>query len=96
MQKHFGIFGLQRHFLNIGFISNNVGAAFVTDLVPQERLGVGLSLFQNMMWAGNVIGFAITGYAIQSIGIKTTLLLGMSLPIIGVILLIPIREKQKG
>jgi len=54
-----------------------------------------LSLFQNMMWLGNVIGFAITGYAIQSIGIKTTFLMGMSLPVVGVILLIPIREKQQ-
>jgi MFS family permease len=81
--------------LNIGFVSNNVGAAWVTDLVPQERLGTGLSLFQNMMWIGSVVGFATTGYAIQGIGIKTTFFLVMALPLIGVILLVPIREKEK-
>jgi MFS family permease len=88
-------FWVATSFLQIGFVSNNVGAAWVTDLVPQERLGTGLSLFQNMMWIGTVVGSAITGYAIQSIGIKTTFLVAISLPIIGVILLVPIREKEK-
>jgi len=79
--------------LSIGFVSNSVGTAWVTDLVPQERLGVGISLFQNMYFIGNVIGFAVTGFAIQSIGIKSTFLLSISLPIMGIILLLPIRKK---
>jgi MFS family permease len=88
-------FWVATSFLQIGFVSNSVGAALVTDQVQPERLGVGLSLFQNMTWLGIVIGYAVTGYAIQSIGIKTTFLLGISLPIIGFILLVPIRERVK-
>ena len=79
--------------LSIGFVSNHVGSAWVTDLVPQERLGVGMSLFTNMYWIGNVIGFAVTGNAIQNIGLKSTFLLSISLPIIGLIFLVPVRKK---
>ena len=75
----------------IGFISNSVGTAFVTDLVAPKALGRGVSLFQGMGWIGNVIGLAVAGYAFQNLGIATAMFIGAALPLIGIVLLISIR-----
>ena len=79
-------------FLFIGFQSNSVGSAFITDLVPQERLGVGISLFQVMSWIGMVLGFAVSGYSIQNLGISITFIWGTMLPIISIFLIVLMRK----
>jgi MFS family permease len=84
-------FWIATSLFGIGFISNSVGNAFVTDLVEPKALGRGVSLFQGMNWIGNVIGLAIAGYAFQSLGISTALFIGAALPLIGIILVISIR-----
>jgi len=79
----------------IGFISNSVGNAFVTDLVEPKALGRGVSLFQGMGWFGNVIGLAVAGYAFQNLGIATAMFIGAVLPLIGIVLLISIRVAKQ-
>ncbi len=79
----------------IGFISNSVGNAFVTDLVAPKALGRGVSLFQGMGWIGNVIGLAVAGYAFQNLGIATAMFIGAVLPLIGIVLIISIRVAKQ-
>jgi MFS family permease len=73
-------------------INRTVGSALTTDLVPQESLGRGMSLFTTTNWIAGIIGFAGTGYAVQHLGMFSTLSIGALLPLIGIILLIPIRK----
>ena len=76
----------------LSFANRGVGSALVTDLVSQESLGVGMSLFSATPWVGGIIGFTVTGYAVQHLGTIATFILGLSLALIAVILLIPIRQ----
>jgi MFS family permease len=71
--------------------SRGVGSALATDLVSQESLGVGMSLFEATRWVGGIIGFAAMGYAVQNLGIASTLILGAVLSLTAIILLIPIQ-----
>lgn len=75
----------------LSFASRGVGSALVTDLVSQKSLGMGMSLFSATTWAGGIIGFTVTGYAVQNLGTTATFLLGIVLSLIAIILLIPIR-----
>jgi MFS family permease len=71
----------------------SVGNAFVTDLVPPESLGRGISLYDATGWIGGVLGFAGGGYALKVLGTDPTFILAMSLPLIAMVLLIPIRSR---
>jgi len=88
---HFWVFTV---FMSLGFVSNTVGSALVTDLVQQDRLGWSMSLFQDMFWVGNVIGFAITGLLIENIGMPNTFLLGIIPPSVAIILLVFAKTKK--
>ena len=88
-------FWVASSFLYIGFVSNSVGTALVTDLVPQERLGMGISLFQVMIWIGMVLGFAISGYSIQNLGRNITFIWGTMLPIVSIFLIVLMRKKDR-
>ena len=75
-------------------VSATVGNALVTDLLPQESLGRGLSLFGATGWIGGVLGFAGAGYALQSLGTLPTFIIGICLTLIAIVLLIPIRSRE--
>jgi predicted MFS family arabinose efflux permease len=76
----------------VGQDSATVGTAFVTDLVPPEALGRGLSMFNGIFWVGMVAGLAVAGYAIQNLGVPAVMFISAALPLIGIFLVISIRE----
>ncbi len=78
------------------YINNALGSALVTDLVPKESLGRGMSLFGSTVWVGGIIGFACTGYCLQNLGIGLTFFASALLTVIAMILLIPIRRVKLG
>jgi MFS family permease len=75
----------------VGSVAGGIGSAVVTDLVPQESLGRGLSLFSAMGWVGGIVGYASTGYAIQNVGLMPTLVVAVLVSLVAVALLVPIR-----
>ena len=95
LSKSLWHFWIATSLFGIGFISNSVGNAFVTDLVEPKALGRGVSLFQGMNWIGNVIGLAVAGFAFQNLGISTAMFIGAALPLIGIVLIISIRVARQ-
>jgi MFS family permease len=90
---HFWVAAALRRFaVSVGRV---IGSALTTDLVPQESLGKGISLFSATTWIGGIIGFAGTGYTIQYLGLIPTFILGAFLPLVAIILLIPIRQAKQ-
>ena len=76
-------------------VNRAVGTALVTDLIQKKSAGRGISLYSSSQFIAGTIGFAFTGYAIQYFGVKMVLITGGILPLIGTILLIPIKQKEK-
>ena len=67
--------------------STVVGSALVTDLIPPEALGRGLSRYGATNWIAGVMGFAVTGYAIQTFGMAMTFSIGAGLTLFAIIVL---------
>jgi hypothetical protein len=44
---------------------------------------------------GGVLGFGLTGYAVQTLGIAVTTNLGAGLAVMGALLLLPLREPDR-
>lgn len=87
---HFAtVMALQAIFMGV---NSSVGNALVTDLLPQEALGRGLSLFGATSWIGGVLGFAGAGYAMQNLGVLPTFIIGSCLPLVAILLLVPVRS----
>jgi MFS family permease len=80
----------------VGSVGGGIGSALVTDLVPQETLGRGLSLFSAMGWMGGIIGYASTGYAIENVGPAPTVMVAALVALVGVAMLVPIRQTALG
>jgi MFS family permease len=76
-------------------VNGAVGSAFVTDLVPQQTLGQGLSLFTATTWIGGVAGFALTGYAVQWLGMAETFAAAALLPAVAAALLVAIARPRR-
>ncbi len=77
-------------------VSLAIGPALVTDLVPQEVLGKALAWYGFAPSAGGIVGFALTGYAIQSFGMTSTFIGGAILTVVAILLVIQIeRSRQK-
>ena len=77
-------------------VNGTIGNALVTDLVSQESLGRGLSLFGATGWIGGVFGFAGAGFALQNLGVLPTFIIGICLILVTVVLVIPIRSGGRG
>jgi MFS family permease len=75
---------------------SGVGPAYVMDLVPKERAARGISLFQSVIWAGNIAGMAVAGLSFDKLGTSTTIMFSSLFPLAGVILLLLIREPARG
>jgi MFS family permease len=78
--------------ISVSFVTGAVGTALVIDLVPQEALGRGLSLFGATTWIAGILGCAGGGCAVQHLGPLSTFVLGALLPLIAIGLLVPIRR----
>ena len=89
---HFYVFTSSLAFM---LVSTSVGSALVTDLVPQESLGRGMSLLQASTWGAGIIGYSCAGYAFQSLGMTSSVILFAFLPLLAILLLIPIREAKR-
>lgn len=89
---HFWIYAI---LISLGSISRSVGAAFLTDLVPPESLGLGMSLYKAGNFVGGIIGFACAGVLMQNLGMTTTLVMSSFLPIIAIAMLIRVRESVR-
>jgi MFS family permease len=74
-------------------VNATVGSALVTDLVPREALGRGLSLFGATAWIGGVLGFAGAGYAFANYGVVPTILVVIFSTLVAIGLLVPIRSR---
>jgi MFS family permease len=75
--------------------SSAVGSALTRDLIPKEGIGRGMAAFNATTWVGGILGFAVAGRAVQSWGMTTTFVLAALLPLLGMILLTPIRESTR-
>jgi MFS family permease len=64
--------------------SLGIGPALVTDLVPQESLGTALSWYGFAPTIGGILGFALTGHAIQTFGMAATFIASAILMVIAV------------
>lgn len=68
-----------------------VSSALVSDLLPSTALSRGLSLFDAVKWLGGVVGFASTGFAVQSLGLSLALLASLALPVTAIVLLLALQ-----
>jgi MFS family permease len=75
--------------------ATGVANAFVIDLSPPEALSTALARFSATPWIGAVIGFGLSGFFIQSIGLTSTLIVGAGLPLAGIVLLWAIRPQVR-
>ena len=73
-------------------ISVGIGQAMVVDLVPREALAAALSRYGTVGSIGAVIGFSISGFAIETLGMTNTLLAGVVFTLLAIALLFWIRS----
>jgi MFS family permease len=69
------------------------GQALITDQFPKEVLGTALSLFGATPWIGFVIGFGLSGTAMNALGMAPSLMLGVGLVVVAMLLLIPVQRR---
>jgi MFS family permease len=75
-------------------VSLGLVPALVTDLVPPESLGVALARFGAAPTIGAILGFALTGYAIQTFGMIPTFMGGALFTLIAVALVVQVQRAQ--
>jgi MFS family permease len=84
-------------------IGSSLASALATDILPPQALGRSLPLLGTMTWASGVLGFAGSGYAIETLGASNLYLIAtlLSLAAAGLMGLLPrqrpgITPDQKG
>jgi MFS family permease len=76
-------------------VSLAIGPALVTDLVPPESLGKALAWYGFAPSTGGIIGFATTGYAIQTFGTTITFIAGAVLTVIAIAFVIQVQRVRQ-
>jgi MFS family permease len=71
----------------LGSAERAVSSALVVDMAPVGAINRSLSIFESIKWLGGVLGFAVTGYAVDILGLKTAIVTSVSLPVIAIVLL---------
>ena len=78
--------------MSVAYASDVVAPALVTDLVHQDQLDRWMSYFTTARWIGAIVGYAGSGYAVQTVGLQATLIAGIALPVLAVALLFWMRR----
>jgi MFS family permease len=76
-------------------VSLGIGPALVTDLVPQESLGTALSWYGFAPTIGGILGFALTGYAMQTFGMATTFIASAILTLIAMLVVVYVQRVRQ-
>ena len=90
---HFWVFALLQSLS--GCLTGPVGNALATDVLPPQALGKGLGVFSTAGWIGGIVGFALGGLALKSLGLTPTLGIAIGMSLAAMLLLIPIRPREK-
>ena len=72
----------------------SVGLAYVNDLAAPESLATATARFSASPWVAGVIGFGVTGFFIQALGLHPTLAAASILPLIAVTLVLAINRRS--
>jgi MFS family permease len=75
-------------------VSLGIGPALVTDLVEQESLGSALAWYGFAPTTGGIIGFMLTGYAIETLGMTPTFVAGALLTLLAIPLVVQVRRAR--
>ena len=84
-------FWLSMALFTISGAAGIVGSAFITDLVPQDVLGVTLTRYTSTAWIAGTLGYSVTGFLIESLGMPVTFALNAALPLVGAALILAVR-----
>jgi MFS family permease len=76
-------------------VSLGIGPALVTDLVPPGSLGTALAWYGFAPTTGGILGFALTGYAIQFFGMTTTFIAGALLTLVATAFVVQIQRLRQ-
>jgi MFS family permease len=66
----------------------------LTDLLPKEKLGTGLAVFQAMGWSAAIAGYAAGGFALAALGLQATFSIGAGLCLFSALLVLAIRIRR--
>ncbi len=76
-------------------VSLGIGPALVTDLVEQDSLGRALAWYGFAPTTGGIIGFMLTGYAIETFGMTRTFVAGALLTLIAIAPVVQVRRARQ-
>lgn len=65
-------------------ISGSLASALATDILPQQTLGRSLPVLNTMSWASGVVGFAGSGYVIDTLGASDLYIIAALLSVVAV------------
>lgn len=74
--------------------SEAVAQALVTDLAASNAPDRQLSLLGTATWISGIVGYGVAGYAIQLMGLRSTMLIIMLLPLLAVVLLLELQRTR--
>jgi MFS family permease len=77
-------------------IGGSLASALATDILPPQTLGRGLPMLGTMTWASGVLGFAASGYVIDTLGASNLYLIATLLALIaaGLMSMLPGRRQE--
>jgi MFS family permease len=77
-------------------ISGSLASALATDILPTQSLGRSLPVLSTMAWASGVLGFAVSGYVIETLGSSDLYLIATLLSVVaaGLIGILPGRHPE--